>query len=306
MTGPGVPPPPISGATRLAALIGDPARHSRSPAIHNAAFAARGLDWVFLAFEVAAGDAGAALAGMRGLGIDGLSVTMPHKTDVAHLVDELSDQARVLDAVNCVVRDGRRLIGHNTDGIGFLASLAEEAPAFSPVGARCVVLGAGGAARAVIASVADAGAAEVVVVNRTPAGSQAAVGLAGSAGRVGHPADLATDLAGADLVVQATSVGMDASSNPLSPEAIVAIGSGAVVADLIYLPRITPLLAAAAARGLTTVGGLGMLVHQAAAAFTLWTGQEAPLTAMAAAAEAGTGAPATGSGTAEAGSDATR
>ena len=275
--------PAISGETRLAALIGDPARHSRSPAIHNAAFAAAGLDWVFLAFEVAGGDAARALDGMRGLGIDGLSVTMPHKTDVAHLVDELSDQARVLDAVNCVVRDGRRLVGHNTDGAGFLASLADEV-SFAPAGRRCVVLGRR-RGRAVIAALATGGAAEVVVVNRTADRAAVAAGLAGE---VGRPAgNLGDDLASADLVVNATSVGMDGTTLALEAEAVAAIGATAVVADLIYRPRVTPLLAAAGARGLTTVGGMGMLVHQAAAAFTLWTGRPAPLAAMAAAADAG-------------------
>ncbi len=277
----------LNGGTRLAALIGDPVRHSQSPAIHNAAFAALGLDWVFLAFEVSAGDAGAALEGMRGLGIDGLSVTMPHKTDVAHLVDELSDQARRLDAANCVVRDGRRLVGHNTDGTGFLASLAEDPVRFDPAGRRCLVVGAGGAARAVIAALAAAGASEVIVVNRTAERADAAALLAGQVGRAGRPDELARDLGAADLVVHATSVGMDGISLPFGAEGIAAIAPHAVVADLIYLPRVTPLLAAASERGLSTVGGLGMLVHQAAAAFTLWTGRPAPLEVMAIAAEAG-------------------
>jgi shikimate dehydrogenase len=288
------PRPAIDGETRLAALIGDPVRHSRSPAIHNAAFAALDLNWVFLAFEVAAGDSALALDGVRGLGIDGLSVTMPHKTDVAHLVDDLTDDARRLDAVNCVVRDGRRLVGHNTDGVGFLASLAAEPSGFDPAGARCVVLGAGGAARAVIAALGAAGAADVVVRNRTPEEAVAAARLAGPVGRcfpaAGTVGALAAELAAADLVVNATSLGMDGAASPLDEAAVAAIAEGAVVADLIYLPRVTPLLAAADDRGLTTVGGLGMLVHQAAAAFTLWTGYPAPLGAMAAAAEADPGA----------------
>lgn len=276
----------VSGQTRLAALIGDPARHSLSPAIHNAAFTATGLDWVFLAFEVGAGDAAGALAGMRSLGIDGLSVTMPHKSDVAHLVDDLTDQARRLDAVNCVVRDGRRLVGHNTDGAGFLASLREDA-GFDPQGRRCLVLGAGGAARAVIAALADHGACEVVVVNRTPDRAATAADLAGAVGRSAGPGELTAELAEADLVVNATSVGMDAQACPLAESELAAVPPTAVVADLIYLPQVTPLLAASAARGLTSVGGLGMLVHQAAEAFTRWTGEPAPVAVMRAAAEAG-------------------
>jgi shikimate dehydrogenase len=135
----------LSGATRLAAVIGDPIRHSRSPAIFNAAFAAAGLDWAYLAFEVPAGGAAGALDAVRALGIEGLSVTMPHKSDVAELVDECSPQAERLGAVNCVVRRGDRLVGHNTDVAGFVASLRADA-GFDPAGRRCVVLGAGGAA----------------------------------------------------------------------------------------------------------------------------------------------------------------
>jgi shikimate dehydrogenase len=283
----------VSGQTRLAALIGDPARHSLSPAIHNAAFAAAGLDWVFLAFEVQAGDAAAALNGMRALGIDGLSVTMPHKTDVARLVDEATVQARTLEAVNCVVRDGRRLIGHNTDGAGFLASLALGA-AFDPAGRRCVVLGGGGAARAVILALAEAGAAEVAVVNRTRERAETAVALAGPVGRVVSMTggDLGEVLREADLVVNATSVGMDGTSRPIDEAAVGemgAQGAATLVAELIYHPAETPLLRAARAVGLPTLGGLGMLVHQAAAAFSLWTGVDAPVGAMSAAASAGIG-----------------
>lgn len=280
----------VSGETRLAALIGAPARHSLSPAIHNAAFASTGVDWVFLAFEVGPGHAGAALDAMRVLPIEGLSVTMPHKTDVAHLVDDLTDEAHRLDAVNCVVRDGQRLVGHNTDGMGFLASLVEGADGFEPRGRRCVVVGAGGAARAVIAALAGAGAGEVIVTNRTPERAEVAARLAGDVGRVGRVEDLVRDLSAADLVVHATSVGMDGQGLALGPEAVAAIAAHGVVVDLIYSPRTTPLLAAARQRGLTTVGGLGMLVHQAAAAFTLWTGRPAPIEVMAQAAEAGLGA----------------
>ena len=280
----------VSGETRLAALIGAPARHSLSPAIHNAAFASTGLDWVFLAFEVSAGHAGPALDAMRALPIEGLSVTMPHKTDVAHLVDDLTDDARRLDAVNCVVRDGQRLVGHNTDGLGFLASLAEGADGFTPRDRRCVVVGAGGAARAVIAALAGAGAREVIVTNRTPERAEVAARLGGDVGRVGLVENLIRDLEAADLVVHATSVGMDGHALALGTEAVAAIAPHSVVADLIYSPRTTPLLAAARRRGLTTVDGLGMLVHQAAAAFTLWTGRPAPVAVMAEAAEAGLGA----------------
>ncbi|MFM7062206.1 MAG: shikimate dehydrogenase family protein, partial [Actinomycetes bacterium] len=135
----------LTAATRVAAVIGDPVRHSRSPAIHNAAFAATGLDWVYVAFEVHAGAGADAVRAMEVLGIEGLSVTMPHKADVAGAVDELSDDAAALGAVNCVVRRDGRTVGHSTDGDGFLWGLQDDL-ALDPVGLRCVVLGAGGAA----------------------------------------------------------------------------------------------------------------------------------------------------------------
>jgi shikimate dehydrogenase len=276
----------LSGATRLAAVIGDPIRHSRSPAIFNAAFAAAGLDWAYLAFEVAGGGAGGALDAVRALGIEGLSVTMPHKSDVAGLVDERSPQAEQLGAVNCVVRRGDRLIGHNTDGAGFVASLRADA-GFDPAERSCVVLGAGGAARAVVLALAEAGASSVVVVNRSPEKAATAAALAGAAGSTAPTADLASALAAADLVVNATSLGMDASSTPVGPEALSALPASAVVADLVYQPAVTPLLAAASARGLPTLGGLGMLVYQAAEAFALWTGEAAPVAEMRRAAESG-------------------
>jgi shikimate dehydrogenase len=253
-------------------VIGDPIRHSLSPAIFNAAFAAAALDWVFVALPVVAGNAPAALDGMRALQIDGLSVTMPHKTAVADAVDELTDDARALHAVNHVRRDGIRLLGDNTDGPGFLAALRAET-GFDPRGTRCVVLGAGGAARAVILALARAGADEVAVVNRTAAGAETAAGLAGAAGRVAGP----DAVNGAALVVNATSVGMEGSDLPLDPDRLTA---GTVVADLVYQPLTTPLVLEARRRGCPAINGLGMLVHQAAAQFTHWTGDPAPLDVM--------------------------
>jgi shikimate dehydrogenase len=276
----------VSGSTRLAAVIGDPIRHSRSPAIFNAAFAATGLDWTYLAFEVPEGRAAGALDAMRVLGIDGLSVTMPHKTDVAHLVDQLSPQAARLDAVNCVARDGDRLAGHNTDGQGFVSSLRTDAD-FDPAGRRCVVIGAGGAARAVILALAEAGADQVVVVNRSLERADSAARLAGAVGRATGTESLPGELTGADLLVNATSVGMDATSTPAHESALAALPDHALVADLVYRPAVTPLLGLAAARGLVTLGGLGMLVYQAAAAFELWTGIAAPVAEMRRAGEAG-------------------
>jgi shikimate dehydrogenase len=278
-----------TGRSRLAAVIGDPIRHSRSPDIFNAAFEAAGIDWVYVAFEVAAGDVAGALEGMRTFGIEGLSVTMPHKTDAADYLDgrpgdELSEGARRLRAVNCVARSDDGLIGHNTDGAGLVASLRIDAD-FDPHGQRCAVVGAGGAARAIVWALTGAGAAEVAVVNRTRAAAESAARLAGAVGRVADPADLTA----MDLVVNATSVGMDGTSLAVDPELL---RPDQLVVDIITQPAETPLLVAAGERGARRLGGLGMLVHQAAVAFELWTGESASLDAMTRAASA----PASGSG----------
>ncbi|MHB1775126.1 MAG: shikimate dehydrogenase [Acidimicrobiales bacterium] len=270
-----------SAATTVVGVIGDPVDHSLSPLLHNTAFAALGLDWVSVGFVVPEGSAAGALEGMRALGLAGLSVTMPHKTTVAALVDRLTPVASSLGAVNCVLRQGGALVGDNTDGEGFVASLRRGA-GFEPEGARCLVAGGGGAARAVVLALAGAGAAEVVVVNRDRRRAVAAAALAGAAGRVGR----AQEAAAAALVVNATPVGMSgteaAGAEPLVPAALV--GPGQVAVDLVYHPLRTPWLAAADARGATVVSGLGMLVHQAAAQLRRWTGEEPPVGAMWAAA----------------------
>jgi shikimate dehydrogenase len=274
----GAPPAAVPSArTTVVGVIGDPVAHSLSPLLHNTAFDALGLDWVSVGFPVPAGSAPQAVAGMRALGIAGLSVTMPHKGAVAGLVDRLTASADRLGAVNCVAREGGDLVGDNTDGPGFLASLRRGA-AFDPAGRRCVVAGAGGAARAVVLALAGAGAAEVVVVNRTPERAAAAAALAGDRGRVGAP----EDAAGADLVVDATPAGMEGTTAVGAPAVVdpALLGPGQLAVDLVYHPLTTPWLSAAADRGAVVLGGLGMLVHQAAAQVERWTGRTAPVDAM--------------------------
>jgi shikimate dehydrogenase len=263
----------ITGATRVAGVIGMPVRHSRSPAIVNAAFEALGVDWSYFAFEVAPDQVEAAIDGMRALQLGGLSVTMPHKERVAELVDRCSPDATALGAVNCVVRDHDELVGENTDGPGFLDALRSDLD-FDPFGRRAVVLGAGGAARAVVLALARAGAADVAVVNRTRANAERAVALAGSVGRV---ADAADAVPGADLVVNATPVGMTERGTVVDP---ALLESSQSVVDLIYHPATTPLLDAAAERGCAVANGLGMLVHQAARGVRLWTGLDPPIATM--------------------------
>jgi len=267
--------------TTIVGVIGQPVRHSLSPMLHNTAFAALDLIWTSGAFEVAAGQGAAALEGMRALGIAGLSVTMPHKAAVAEFVDERSAIVTALGAANCVVNREGTLRGENTDGGGFLASL-DRAAAFAPAGKRCLVIGAGGAARAVALALADAGASSVAVLNRTAARAAEVAAVVGAAGRVAQAGDPA-EVGQADLVVNATPVGMNEAAAADGSDWLVPpmlLHQGQVVVDLVYAPRPTPWLAAAGAVGATTVDGLGMLVHQAAAQLELWTGLPAPVDLM--------------------------
>jgi shikimate dehydrogenase len=242
------------------------------------------MDWVFTAFDVADGDAVRAVEAVRALGLAGLSVTMPHKQAVIAALDRLSDDAAALDAVNCIAWDGDELVGHNTDGAGLVAALVHDA-GVAVTGRRCAVLGAGGAARSVVRALAGAGAAQVLVVNRTPERAEVAAELAGAVGAV---ADLEA-IVEVDVIINATSVGMGAPTGAPGPSPVPddLLVDRHVVVDLVYQPRQTPLLTAAAARGATVVDGLGMLVRQAALAVELWTGVQPPIEPMAHA--AGTG-----------------
>lgn len=274
----------LSGHTRSAGVIGMPVRHSLSPTIFNAAFEAAGLDWAYLAFEVPEGAAGLAMGGVRALGLEGVSVTMPHKAAVIPALDRLTADAAALDAVNCVHRAGHELVGHNTDGPGFVDGLQID-EGLELAGRTATVVGAGGAARAVIRALAGAGVHRIAVVNRSADAADRAVALAPGVARTGRPEEVGDT----DLVINATPLGMgvvvgaDGSAEPfpLDPERL---GTGQVVVDLIYHPATTPLLREARARGLVAVNGLGMLIHQAAHAFRTWTGEEPPLEAMSAAA----------------------
>ena len=271
--------------TRLAAVIGSPVAHSLSPAIHRAAFEAAGIDWTYVAFDVPDGRAAEALASMRLFGIGGLSVTMPHKEAVARAVDDLDPPARSLDSVNTVSWDGDRLVGSSTDGAGFVASLAEAG--VDVEGARVAIIGAGGAARSVIDALARAGSPDITVLNRSHDRAESAAALA-TAASVG----IMSDIGRADIVVNATSVGMGVDPTvatdadlPCDPGLL---HDGQVVADLIYHPLETAWLTRAAEQGATTVDGLGMLVHQAALQQRIWLGDDAVVdtSAMRRAAEA--------------------
>lgn len=268
-----------TGATRLAAVIGDPVRHSLSPTLMNAAFGAAGLDWTYVALEVAATRLPDALVGVRALGIAGLSVTMPHKESAAACADVLSPTAERLGAVNCLVNADGLLTGHNTDGEGFVRSL-EHQFRFQPIGKRCVVFGAGGSARSIVLALADGGASEVVVVNRTIGRAERAAALAGDRGEVVSLDGIGSDLEDADLIVNATSIGMGQPTPDDVPFDASVLHQGQILVDIVYKPLETPLIAAARRSGASVANGVAMLAHQAAVQFELWTGVDAPIEVM--------------------------
>lgn len=268
----------ITATTRVAAVIGDPVRHSLSPVLHNTAYEALGLDWVYVAFELPAGEVPAIVAAGRLLGLVGLSVTMPHKEAAAAACDDLSAEAAALRSVNTVTfLEGGRVRGDSTDGAGFVASLRDAG--CDPAGITVLLLGAGGAARAVAVALDDAGA-RVLVAARRPKAAAAVAGAEPVAWR--ERESVSRQVA---LVVNATPIGMGAAGHA-DDELPVAPVAGVTYAELVYHPLETPLLRAARAAGAQAVDGLGMLVHQAALQVELWSGQAAPVGAMRAAAEA--------------------
>ncbi len=266
-------------------LIGYPVEHSLSPAMHNAAFAALGLNYRYLPLPVRAEYLEEAMAGLRALGFVGANVTVPHKEAVMGYLDEVSPEARAIGAVNTIVLKEERLVGHNTDGLGFIAALREGG--FRIRGRRAIVLGAGGAARAVVYALVTAGA-EVVVFNRTLSRAKA---LAHSLSPHLPPTHaiivlplikeaLAQHASSAHLLVNATPLGMwpEVETSPW-PERLP-FPPHLTVFDLVYNPRKTALLRVAQAAGAKAISGLGMLVHQGAEAFCLWTGEDPPIEVM--------------------------
>ena len=266
----------LSGRTRLVGLIGDPVGHSLSPAMHNAALQALGIDAAYVAMPVAPGNVGDAIRGLRALGFVGTNVTIPHKLAVAELMDELTPQAATIGAVNTVkiLPDGR-LLGHNTDCEG--AVRAVESAGAKLRGAHALILGAGGAARGVAAGCAFAGATSITIVNRTPEKAREVVeflrskpAIASSiAWRAEGSADF-RDWASADVVFQMTSLGMG--GNQEMPADPAEFNPRAFVLEGVYAPVETPFFRAAHAADLRVVDGLEMLMEQGAASFELWFG----------------------------------
>ena len=260
-------------------LFAHPAGHSVSPAMHNAALAALAIDARYEALDVPPERLGEAVADLRRPEVAGANVTIPHKRAVMPWLDVLSADARAVGAVNTITVDGGRLVGDNTDGAGFLRGLAELGVA--PRGASCVVLGAGGAARAVAHALLRSGA-RVALHNRGRRRAEALARALAGAGTVTVLAagELAGAVAAADLLVQATPVGMEGTAPGASPLAPGVLPRAGAVIDLVYRPPETPLLAAARAAGLRTQSGLPMLLHQGALAFERWFGVAPPLDVM--------------------------
>jgi shikimate dehydrogenase len=280
----------IGGATRLVGIIGDPVTRSLSPAIHNAAFAALAIDFAYVPLPVPAARVGEAVAGLRALGFRGANVTMPHKAAVLPFLDEVAGDARLIDAVNTIVVDEGRLIGHTTDGEGFARALREVEPGGAG-GMPVLLLGAGGAARAVALALAREHVRSLTIADRTPTAAERLIErlqtrLRDVALRV-VPLDQLTpaDVDSASLVVNATPLGMSESLK-LPSVVVDTLRRGHVVFDLVYAKRPTNLLDEARLRGARTVDGLSMLVWQAAGSFELWTERPAPLDVMRSAARA--------------------
>ena len=262
----------ITGSTRVAAVLGWPVAHSKSPALHNAAFAAAGVDAVYVALPVPPGVLATVVRALAATGALGASVTIPHKEAALAACTRVDPLAARCGAVNCLVFAGGEVVGHNTDAGGFVDSLAEAG-----IAARggAVLLGGGGAARAVAAGLADAGADVTVVARRPDAVAWC---------RAAAWSELPALLAGASLLVDCTSAGLDGASDVALADTVPLdrLGSSAAVATLVY-HRPTELVRRASERGLATMDGKAMLLHQGARAFTLWTGRPAPVDVMRAA-----------------------
>jgi len=267
----------------LVGLFGDPVAENPTGVMQEAAFEALGLQWRYLLFEIQANQLEAAVRGARLFHFQGFNCTIPHKVAVLNYLDAVSQEASVMGAVNTVRREGERLIGENTDGKGFLRSLKEDGRV-DPSGKRVVVLGAGGAARAITVELALSGAAKITLVNRSNERGNTLASLLRQKtsaqvefipwkGTYSLPADV-------DILVNATSIGLYPHLNEKPDIDYSTIKTGMVVCDVIPNPPRTPFLKEAEAAGAQTLDGLGMLVYQGAIAFKMWTGKDAPLTVM--------------------------
>jgi len=268
----------------IVGVFGYPVAENPTGVMQNAAFKALGLHWLYLNFEVTAQKLAGAVQGMRAMNnFRGVNCTIPHKVAVIQYLDEIAESAQVMGAVNTVRRDGDRLIGENTDGKGFMRALVNDA-GVNPAGKRAVVLGAGGAARAITVELALAGANEIIVVNRSPERGEGLVRLLNARTQANAAfvpwQDAYRVRADTDLLINATSIGLYPNVDAAPEVDFATITPGMVVCDVIPNPPNTPFLRQAAACGARTIDGLGMLVYQGAIAFQMWTGHDAPVAVM--------------------------
>lgn len=270
----------IDGTTGVVALLGHPVAHSKSPEMMNRAFQEAGLPYIYAAFDVAPEKLGDAVRGLRALGVRGWNVTIPHKVAIMEWLDEVEETARAIGAVNTVVNDNGRLVGYNTDGAGYLHSLRDET-GLDITAQRVLLLGAGGAARAVGHALATAGVRHITVANRTKEKAEelAAHLRQWTATDTVGLADLNRVMEETTLLVQTTSVGMHPHVDeiPIDPSCL---HDRLIVSDLIYRPKWTRLLQEAKERGARIHFGLGMLLYQAVLAFEHWMGRPAPIALM--------------------------
>jgi shikimate dehydrogenase len=272
----------ISGKTRVCGVIGDPIEHSLSPIMHNAAFQALDLDYMFLAFKVKSACVEDAVNGMRALNIRGLNVTMPHKKTVMESLDRIDLSAQIINSVNTILNKENLLFGFNTDGIGAVKALKENGVALK--GRKVLLLGAGGAARAIAYSIAKE-ADELAVLNRTVKDAQALARLVEKATNKRivaaslEPEDIDANLQDSDILINATSVGMKPRPDE-TPVPIELLRSNLAVMDIVYNPLETKLARDAKALGAKVVSGVEMLIYQGAASFEIWTGKSAPVEVM--------------------------
>jgi shikimate dehydrogenase len=262
----------ITGATRVAGVVGHPIAHSLSPVLHNAWLEAAGIDGVYVPFEVGADGFAAFVEGLRGSSLAGLNVTLPHKEAALAAADNAHLRARRARAANLLVFKDGRITADNTDGLGLLAAFAEQAPGFDPKAGPVVILGAGGGARGAAGAFLDAGCPDIRIVNRTLPRAQ---GLAAELHLKAFAlADAASAFAGALAVINATSAGIADGETLDLP--LAATPDGCVVMDMVYKPLVTPVLAQALGIGRRTVDGLAMLIGQAVPSFEAFYGQPPP------------------------------
>lgn len=273
----------VTGSTKVLGIFGHPVGHTLSPLMQNAAIEELALPYIYIPFEVNPGDLESAVNGIKSLGIAGVNITVPHKEKVIPFLDEITEEASLIGSVNTIENRNGRLVGHNTDSMGYIRSLREDA-GFDPKRKKALIIGAGGAARGVIAGLSINGASEILIANRTVEKGEA---LAAEFGKKfkeikfsAHPLsslknqDIFSSL---NLIVNTTSTGLEGKTIEIE---LRFTPSHALVSDIAYKPPTTPFLKNAQETGRKTLGGLGMLLYQGAISFEIWTSKKAPIGAM--------------------------